>query len=98
VKDRRIQSTGYNGTPPGKAHCEHTEDTPCEIAIHAEENALTWANEARGGTLYSTHAPCGDCAALIQMDEIERVVYKDKYRSLSGIISLKLAGIEVVQL
>ena len=37
------------------------------IAVHAETNALLWADPARtkGGTMYNTHAPCNWCFKVI---------------------------------
>ena len=44
VKDKRILSTGYNGSIPGDAHCEDDGcmivDNHCVRTIHAEMNAI----------------------------------------------------------
>jgi dCMP deaminase len=132
----RIISSGYNGAPVGKPHCEHykytfgtyehakpvpdwvTEwsnqmlgegdqiqlDTPqfgstlyydngaytyliygskstlpaCDVAVHAEQNAITFAARhgisLKGSTLYSTMLPCQNCAHLVIDTGVVRVV------------------------
>jgi len=44
VKDKRILSTGYNGSIPGDVHCEDDGcmivDSHCVRTIHAEMNAI----------------------------------------------------------
>lgn len=91
VKDNRIVSSGYNGAPAGEKHCIDGgcprgllsyDDLPpgsdyesC-IALHAEINCLAYArDEARGGTLYITRAPCDWCAKVIKAFGIQEVVY-----------------------
>lgn len=75
---RRVVSLGYNGYPRG---IEDTADTdPREIklwkTIHAEENALLFANRSlEFCTLYATRHPCSTCAAKIVQAGIRRVVY-----------------------
>src|SRR4051794_26103226 len=76
VRDNRIISAGYNGAPPGQAHCTEVgcwlpdgEYGGCKRAIHAEANALVWA--ARVGipvdhsSIYTTHASCEQCSRLL---------------------------------
>lgn len=93
VKENRILSTGYNGTPAWYINCcdywkwEYTKDHhdwSYKYEIHAEMNALIWA--ARNGikiewaTLYSTYQPCFDCTRAIIAAWIKRIVYKEKYK------------------
>lgn len=104
AKDRRIISTGYNGTPRGVANCNEggcprcnslgdsgkgLEDCYCS---HAEENAITQAAyhgvNIKGSTLYSTFSPCLLCTKMIINSGICEVVYSTEY-SL-GEVPLKL--------
>jgi dCMP deaminase len=103
IRDGRAISWGYNGAPPGLPHCIHVgEVLPCEIATHAEANALAFA--ARQGistdaaTLYVTLSPCATCARLLIAAGIECVLYAEGYRDTTGIDVLGQAGIEVDRL
>lgn len=103
--DSRPISMGYNGTPPGAAHCgpECTMDNPCTKTLHAEANAIHWAQKneptygAYGATIYVTDSPCKACAILIHLAGISRVVYDRAYRIRDGIEYLESHGIEVIQ-
>jgi len=92
VRDGRILSTGYNGTPAGYTNCcdhwegqytsEHHEWSKT-YEIHAEMNAIIWA--AREGisikdaTIYVTLEPCSDCSKNIIASGIKRIVYDKSY-------------------
>jgi len=106
VKDNRIISIGYNGMPSGwDNNCEEEidrpDDTPLLITkkevLHAESNAITKvarSNEsAEGATLYTTCAPCIDCAKLIHQAGIKRVVYGHDYKCEEGLTFLEKCGI-----
>ena len=95
VRDRRIISTGYNGTPRGVANCFEggcprcAGDSPSGsnlgecICCHAEENAIVQAAyhgiSVRGATLYCTNSPCLVCSKMIINAGIVEVVYEDDY-------------------
>lgn len=86
VNERRIRSTGYNASPAGTPGCEtcprRTSGCPSGssyencVAVHAEANALLYADRADlvGATLYITRAACYACSKLIQATGISRVV------------------------
>ncbi|WP_136062694.1 deoxycytidylate deaminase [Pontiella sulfatireligans] len=95
VRDRRIVSTGYNGTPRGIANCcdggcpRCASDAPSGeslgecICAHAEENAIVQAAyhgiSVRDGSLYCTLSPCLMCTKMIINAGIKEVVYETEY-------------------
>lgn len=100
VKDNRIISDGYNGTPSGFENiCEDEGNVTKPYVLHAEANAITKLarshNNSDGATIYITASPCIECAKLIIQSGIKRVVYGENYRLDDGIQLLKRAGVEV---
>lgn len=100
VKDSKIISDGYNGTPAGFENiCEDGENRSKPYVLHAEANAITKlarsTDNCDGATMYVTASPCIECAKLIIQSGIRRVVYCQKYRLTDGIELLERAGIEV---
>ncbi len=95
VSDRRIISTGYNGTPRGIANCFEggcprcASDAPSGeslgecICAHAEENAIVQAAyhgiAVKDSTLYCTLSPCLMCTKMIINAGIKEVVYETEY-------------------
>lgn len=95
VKDQRIISTGYNGTPRGIKNCNEggcprcNSDVPSGhdlgqcLCSHAEENSITQAAyhgiSVKGATLYTTFSPCLMCAKMIINAGIKEVVYHQRY-------------------
>ncbi len=95
VKDQRIISTGYNGTPRGIKNCcdggcpRCNSDTPSGqgltdcICSHGEENAIVQAAyhgiSVKDATLYTTYSPCLLCAKMIINSGIREVVYHQHY-------------------
>ena len=114
VKDGRILSTGYNGTPAGYKNCnehwdgEYTKehhDWSKTYEIHAEMNAIIWA--ARQGisienaTIYVTLEPCSECSKNVIASGIKRIVYLKPYEHThSDTISkfIKDNGVSIEQL
>lgn len=99
VKDDRIISVGYNGTPAGEDNCcEHTvvidSDNSLLVTnpnvVHAEYNALkklVRSSESIDETtvMFITTAPCPACAELIEESAIKHVYYDELYRKADGI-------------
>lgn len=95
VKDQRIISTGYNGTPKGIKNCFEGGCKRCSsnsasgldlgecICNHAEENAIIQAAyhgvSVKNATLYCTYSPCLLCAKMIINAGIKEVIYQDNY-------------------
>jgi dCMP deaminase len=93
--DRRIISTGYNGTPRGTRNCNEGGCPRCNdlapggtalaecVCSHGEENAITQASyhgvSLRGGTIYSTFSPCLQCTKMIINAGLAEVVYDASY-------------------
>ena len=101
VKNQRIISDGYNGSPSGFENiCEDENNVTKPYVLHAEANAITKIarsnNSSDGATLYVTASPCIECAKLIIQSGIKRVVYSEKYRLEDGLELLQRAGIEVL--
>ncbi len=104
VKNNRIISTGYNGSPPNLPHCHDVghllEDAHCVRTIHGEHNALLQA-AVQGGTsttdstLYTKYSPCIHCAKYIVACGIKRVVMARVYRNNQAVDYLKSVGIQV---
>ena len=71
-----IISLGFNGFARGVADRVYDRDEKLRRTIHAEENAILFAQrDLSGCTIYVTHPPCGTCAAKIIQTGITRVVY-----------------------
>lgn len=100
VKDKKIISDGYNGTPSGFPNlCEDENGLSFPYVLHAEANAITKVacsnNSSEGATIYCTSSPCIECSKLIIQAGIRRLVYCEKYRLMDGIQLLERAGIQV---
>lgn len=97
VKDNRIISTGYNGTPKGVKNCYEGGCKRCTsktesgkkleqcLCSHGEENAITQAAcygiAVKGAILYTTISPCLICAKMIINADIKEVIYREEYSS-----------------
>jgi dCMP deaminase len=101
VKDRRILTTGYNGSPAGLPHCDEIGHLMvaghCVRTLHAEQNAIIQAAlhgvGVAGGTMYVTHQPCLTCAKMIINAGIRRVVYGGHYPDAHAVAFLQDAGV-----
>jgi len=88
VRDNRILSIGYNGTPSGWDNCcEENGKTKPEV-LHAEANALmklcSSTESSLRATLFVTHTPCIECAKLIYQAGISQVYYINEYDASKG--------------
>jgi dCMP deaminase len=94
AREKRVISTGYNGTPRGLRNCGEGGCDRCNeghgsgvglatcMCIHAEENALLEAGRERireGAILYCDTCPCLTCSIKIAQVGISEVVYSQGY-------------------
>lgn len=107
VREKRILTTGFNGSPAGLPHCDDVGhlmvDGHCVRTIHAEANSIIQAAlhgvSTKGATCYVTHMPCLSCAKMLINAGVVRIVYHKNYRQDENtLLFLKLAHIELVQL
>jgi dCMP deaminase len=114
VKENRILTTGYNGSPSGCKHCEEIGCVRQKLgipsgqrhelcrALHAEQNAIIQAAKyginIDGACIYVTTQPCVICAKMIINSGINRIVYKGEYPDELAMQLLEEANIEVVRL
>jgi dCMP deaminase len=103
VRDGRIISDGYNGTPAGFPNCCEDQQGNTEwYVLHAEANAILKVarstNDCSGATLFITLSPCKDCSKLVLQAGIKRVVYLMEYKDTTGVDFLRSAGVEVVHI
>jgi dCMP deaminase len=95
VRDKRVISTGYNGTPRGTRNCNEGGCPRCNnlaapgtqldecLCSHGEENAIVQASyhgvSLKDAVIYSTFAPCLMCAKMIINSGIREVIYNADY-------------------
>lgn len=101
TKNDRPLVTGYNGTLPGFYNeCEDEAGETMPHVIHAEMNAISYAAKTgislEGATLYCSLAPCTNCAKLIILSGIKKVLYND-ISSSAAIDLLGEAGVKTVR-
>lgn len=75
---KRIISVGFNGFPAGVDDTITSRDQKLRRTVHAEVNALSFANRSvEGCTVYVTHAPCSNCAAVLIQHGIGAVAFPE---------------------
>lgn len=112
VRDKRVLSSGYNGSPRGLDHCLDVGCLRDKLGIpsgqrqelcrglHAEQNAIVHAAyhgiNIAGATLYVTHQPCITCAKMIINAGIVKVIIAGDYPDQLSIELLNEAGVDLI--
>ncbi len=105
VRDSRILCTGYNGSLPGRPHCQDVGcvvvNNSCVSTVHAETNAIAQAAQhgvsLKDSWLYVTHVPCIACYKIVLAAGCSRVYYRmwygqtplEQYRAFQGMSRLE---------
>lgn len=106
VRDKRILSTGYNGSIRGLSHCDEVGhmmvNGHCERTVHAEANAIVQAAAngvaIEGAEVYITASPCWNCFKLLANAGIRRIFFGEFYRDQRIYEYAKEANIDLVDL
>lgn len=102
VKDGRVLSIGYNGTPPGFDNVCEDENGKTKIEVlHAEANCIAklakCTESSNDSIMFVTHSPCIECAKQIFVAGIKEVYYDKEYRDTAGITLLKKLNVKIEQ-
>ncbi|HSW35227.1 MAG TPA: cytidine/deoxycytidylate deaminase family protein [Candidatus Limnocylindrales bacterium] len=95
VLNKRILTTGYNGTPSGLRHCQEAGCLREQLKVpsgerhelcrglHAEQNAIIQAAihgvAIQGADLYCTHYPCAVCAKMLVNAGVRNLILFENY-------------------
>lgn len=101
VREGRILSSGYNGSPAGYTNCNEnfTQDKfnrpqhskwSKSYEIHAEMNAILYAarsgNSLENATIYTTHSPCYDCIKNLLGLGIKHIYFRNAYDGIGYVL------------
>jgi dCMP deaminase len=104
VREHRILTTGYNGSPRGVPHCTEVGcmlvNDHCMRATHAEANAIVQAAlhgvNLSDSVAYCTHQPCVNCSKLLISAGVRKIVYEVPYPDAIAAELLSEAGVSVM--
>lgn len=93
VQRDRVIATGFNGSPPGEAHCpntpEHMALDHCRVSRHAEDNVLRNALlPAYGATLYvvGPRPVCANCKDKLHQAGVTDIRHRWEVPTLDSVI------------
>lgn len=108
VRDNRVISTGYNGSPPGLPHCDDVGHDivvtdgreNCVRTVHAEQNGVYQAAQHGvslvGSVVHVNTFPCWNCAKALLSVRIARIVYDADYNNDPRVVdAFTRAGVEL---
>lgn len=105
TKDDVPLGTGYNGSLPGKPHCDDKKSCMfnghCIRTTHCEINAIVRAmrkvDSLEGMIMYSTNSPCYACIKTISAFGIRTIYYENLYEDAATFAYADLVGIELIK-
>ena len=103
VREKRILSTGYNGSIPGDQHCEDAGcmvvDNHCVRTVHAEMNAILQCSihgiSTIGAAAYITNMSCTNCAKALIGAGIKEVVIFSEYHDTLAVEFFEKAKVKI---
>ena len=107
VREKRILTTGFNGSPAHLQHCDEVGhlmiNGHCVRTTHAEANAIIQAAlhgiSTKDSICYVTHFPCLNCVKMLINAGITQIFYRSDYRiDEQALEFLKTAGVEVIRI
>jgi len=113
VKDERIISIGWNGTLPGKIHCENLfakkkltlathHEWSLKNELHAEMNLLMFCAKngikTKGCEVFITVSPCMLCTKLIIAAGIKKVYFILQYNDFDEVFKSFRKDLKFIQI
>lgn len=100
ITPQDVMIYSWNGRPVGDDNiCEDENGNTLEEVLHCESNIVAKAAREgislKGSTVVITLSPCVQCSKQLYQAGVERVIYDEEYRDLSGVKFLKEHGVYV---
>lgn len=98
VRDGRIVSSGYNGTPRGWAN--DLERDAKEFFCHAEENTIVQAARygisLEGCSFYLSLSPCVPCARMMVNAGAKEIVWRHKWEGHNQMLNRMFKDLGII--
>ena len=106
IRDHRVISMGYNGSPSGCDHCNEEEvdcwqiDGSCARTVHAEQNAVIAAAlqgvSTKDTICYTTLYPCLECSKILVNAGVKQIYYLRHHKTHAlAVQTLSQAGVGI---